>query len=158
VLIAGAIAAVLLTRDDGSSSRRNEAPVSQQPRQQPPKQPSDAALSSDVKEMGAILDLSAEGRALTTGGDFDGAIANRLQVIAKLDALEVDPQLAEARSTLRDAMDASIESNQAHRSCGDCATARAADTRATQLKTQFARMFNPFAERYLQRSYDPSKI
>jgi serine/threonine protein kinase len=160
--IAAAIAVVLISRGDDSGGA-SRTPVAQQQPQTPQKQStappaSDAALRSDVKAMGAILDLSAEGRALTASGDFDGAITNRLNVIARIDALDVGPQLTESHSVLRQAIDASIESNQAHQQCGDCARARAADTRATQLKTQFARMFNPFAERYLQRSYDPSQI
>jgi serine/threonine protein kinase len=162
VLIAGAIAAVLITRDDGNSNSNSAAPVAQQPqrqkqqRQAPP--PADTALRADVTAIGAILDLSAEGRAMTADGDFQGAALNRREVLTKIEALDADPQLAESQAVLHDAIDASLDSNVAHRNCGDCAAARAADTRATTLKAQFVRKFNPFAERYLQRSYDPSQI
>jgi hypothetical protein len=163
-LIAGAIGAVLLTRDDGGSSGGDsQAPVAQKqsPRQQQAQQqkpPADAALRADVESMGRVLDLSAEGRTLTSAGEFEAAATNREEVLAKIDALDVDPQLSESHALLRDAIDASLASNRAHAACGNCADAQAADTRATQLKARFARMFNPFAERYLQRSYDPSQI
>jgi hypothetical protein len=161
--IAAAIAVVLITRGDDDGSGQTGAPAAQQQQQQPQNQqstppPIDAAVRDDVAAIGDILDLSAKGRALTAGGDFQGAAENRRQVLTQVDALSVDPQLTESHSVLRNAIQASLDSNVAHRNCGDCAPARAADTRATQLKAQFARVFNPFAERYLQRSYDPSKF
>jgi hypothetical protein len=163
VLIAGAIAAVLLTRDDGGSGG-SAAPVAQQQPQQRPQQqqpqapPADAGPRADVEAMGQVLDLSAEGRTLTSAGEFGAAASNRQRVLARIDALDVDPELTESRDLLRQAIAASLASNRAHQACGDCPAAQAADGRATRLKAQFARVFNPFAERYLQRSYDPSQI
>ena len=166
--IGAAIAVVLVTRgDDGNGGDDPQTPVAQQQQQskqpeqqqqQPPPPPTDTALRADVEAMGDILDLSAEGRSLTASGDFQSAAENRLEVLAQIDALDVDPELTDSHALLRDAIDASLDSNVAHRNCGDCEAARTADTRATRLKTQFASAFNPYAERYLERSFDPSKF
>jgi serine/threonine protein kinase len=159
--IAGAIAVVLLTRgDDGGNqtvSTPNEQTITQQQQEEPPP-PSDAALKTDVEEMGDILDLSAEGRAATAAGDFDAAAANRQRVLGMIDSLDVEPELERSRDLLRSAINASLDSNFAHQQCGNCAEAQSIDKRATALKTQFANEFNEYAQKYLQRSYDPSKI
>jgi serine/threonine protein kinase len=160
--IAAAIAVVLITQggDDGSPTpaaeqRQPQTPPGQQP-QTPP--PSAGAVQADVQEMGEILDLSAEGRSATAAGDFDSAAANRQEVLERIDALTVSPELEQSHDLLRNAIDASLDSNFAHQQCGNCAEAQAIDRRATTYKTRFAAEFNPFAQRYLQRSYDPSKF
>src|SRR4051794_4568947 len=161
--IAGAIAVVLLTRggDDGAkqsaSSGQQQGSFNQGQQKQTPPPPSDAALRADVEKIGDILDLSAEGRSATAAGDFDSAATNRQQVLGMIDSLEVEPELETSRDLLRNAIDASLDSNFAHQA-GDTATAAAADRRATTYKTRFVNEFNDFAQKYLQRSYDPSKI
>jgi DNA-binding NtrC family response regulator len=42
--------------------------------------------------------------------------------------------------------------------CGTLAEARAADERATSFKSRFVSEFNDYAQKYLQRSYDPAKF
>ena len=165
--VGGAIAVVLITRggDEGGDNGSNQ-PVAQQQQQQQPQNgqqrqtppPADEAVRADVQEIGDILELSAEGRSFSASGDFQAAAENRREVLNQVDALSVDPELSESRTLLRGAIDASFTSAMAHRNCGDCEAARTADARATRLKDDFVREFNPYAERYLQRSYDPSKI
>ncbi len=161
--VAGAIAIVLIMQggDEGSqpaSTPQQPGQAAGQPNQGQPAQPSDAALRSDVEELGQIVDLSEQGRAATAAGDFSSAATNRQEVLDRIDALEVQPELDQSRSLLRGAIASSLRSNVAHQQCGSCARAQAADRSATELKSSFATEFNPFAQKYLGRSYDPSEI
>ena len=153
---------MLLTRggDDGkqTASTPSGQTITQQPQKETPAPPSDAALKANVQEFGDILDLSAEGRASTAAGDFTSAAANRQKVLGMIDSLDVEPELVRSRNLLRSAINASLDSNFAHQNCGNCAEAQSIDKRATALKTQFVNEFNDYAQKYLQRSYDPSKI
>jgi serine/threonine protein kinase len=164
--IAGAIAVVLITKsgDNGgkqTGSASNGQTITQQKGQQgqqenPP--PVDAQLRADTEKLGKILDLSAEGRADSAAGDFTAAQANRQQVLGMIDSLDVVPELKTSRDLLRSAINASLSSTFAHQNCGNCAEAQSIDKRATAYKLRFVNEFNQYAQKYLQRSYDESKI
>jgi hypothetical protein len=159
--IAAAIAIVLITRGGDDSG---QTPAAQSQPQTAPtgsgrqEQPSDAALRTSVDQLSEVVDLSAEGRAATASGDFATAEANRRQVIDRVNALSVEGELQTSRALLRGAVGASLRSNLAHQECGNCPRAQAADAEATDLKEQFVREFNPYALKYLHRTYDPSEI
>ena len=159
LLIAGAIAVVLMTRggDDGDATPVAQQQPQQQQQQQQAPPTSDAAVKADVEELGAILDLSAEGRDATSQGEFATAQSNRQAVLDRLGGTPVADELQQAHVLLRDAIMASLESNIAHQDCG-CTQLLPADREATRLKRQFSTEFNPYAQRYLQRSYDPDEF
>src|SRR4051794_26715351 len=159
VLVAGgAVAAVLLSQGGGKKTTvvRQSSPGQQQ--QQQSGAPSDAALKRGVRDMRDLLTLSAEGRTATTAGDFAGAAANRREVLSRLDALSLPPQLARSGSLLRPAMRASLTADVAHQTCSSCLSTADADAAATAAKDGFVAEFNPFALKYLGRSYDPGQI
>jgi hypothetical protein len=53
---------------------------------------------------------------------------------------------------------ASLRADEALLQCTTCASTQAANKRATALKQQFVIEFNPFATRYLQRSFDSNSL
>jgi serine/threonine protein kinase len=150
LLVAGGVAALLLL--SGGSSDKATGTASN-----PPSEPVAAPLAGDVAKISSVLDLSAQGRTATVNGDFASAIANRRQVIDQLDTLTLDPELEQSRSLLRGAMQASLRADQQFEACGgNCPEATSANDEATSLKQQFVKEFNPFAVKYLNRSFDPS--
>ena len=142
--IAGAVAVVV----SGSDSRPNAAPAVQR----------GPTVNNGVVQIAFILDLSQQGRTLTADGQYSKAIANRQQVLDKLNALNLAPQLETSRTLLRQAAEASIGADQALLECETCASTQAANKKATTLKQQFVAQFNPYATRYLHRSFDPASF
>jgi serine/threonine protein kinase len=149
--VAGAVAAVLLSTggDKGSSP----PPPSPQPRT-----PSGPTVRQGVSDIANVLDLSQQGRQLTIDGNYSAAIANRQRVLDRIDALEVAPQLDRSRRLLRNAVKASLEADQALIRCTTCASTQAANHRATRLKGAFVLEFNPYATKYLRRSFDSGSL
>jgi hypothetical protein len=158
LIVGGGVAAALLLNGADSSSTTQVS----QPPAQPPGSTADAdreaALRTGVGEIAAVLDLSQEGRTLTVNGDYTGAIANRQQVLDKLDGLTLPAELAGPRQLLRAAVQASLDADRALAACETCSDTAAANLRATTLKQQFVRAFNPLATRYLQRSFDSNSL
>jgi hypothetical protein len=105
-----------------------------------------------------VLDLSQRGRTLTINGDLTGAIANRQQVLDRIDTLKLNPQLERSRTLLRSAVQASLGADQALIKCQTCASTQAANQEATRRKNAFVLEFNPFATKYLQRSFDANSL
>jgi hypothetical protein len=111
-----------------------------------------------VSDISNVLDLSQQGRQLTIDGNFSAAIANRQQVLDRIDALKLNPQLEPSRRLLRNAVQASLEADQALIRCTTCASTQAANKRATRLKNAFVLEFNPYATKYLRRSFDSGSL
>jgi serine/threonine protein kinase len=150
LLVAGGIAAALLLGGGGTDKPAADT-------SNPPSKPAAAPLADDVARLSSVLDLSGQGRTATTNGDFTAAIANRRQVIDQLDALTLAPELEQSRSLLREAMQASLRADQQFEACGgNCPEATGANDEATALKRDFVKEFNPFALKYLGRSFDPT--
>jgi serine/threonine protein kinase len=117
--------------------------------------PTDPAVANATGSIASILDLSSQGRAATAAGDWQAAIDNRHQVLDELTALTVPPALQQSQTVLRDAIQASLAADMVHRACGGCGT-QPEDVQATTLKRRFVRLFNPFAEQNLQRTFAES--
>jgi serine/threonine protein kinase len=148
--VAGAVAAVLLNQG-GSSGGHNPPPP-------PPPHNSGPTVRQGVSDIANVLDLSQQGRTLTINGDYTAAIANRQQVLDRIDALNLNPQLERSRTLLRNAVRASLAADQALIQCQTCAGTQAANQRATRLKNQFVLEFNPFATKYIRRSFDSGSL
>jgi predicted Ser/Thr protein kinase len=148
VLIAGGVVAVSL---GGGGSQPNRA-------QPPVQQPTGPTAQDGTAQIGSVLDLSQQGRTLTISGDYRAAIANRATVLGKINGLNLAPQLERSRLLLRRAVRASLRADEALLQCTTCAKTLAANKRATELKQAFVIEFNPFATRYLQRSFDSNSL
>jgi serine/threonine-protein kinase len=153
LVAAGVTAALLLTKDDGKPS----TPVASTP-VQTPVTPSGPTVQDGVARIAAVLDLSQRGRTLTIDGDYAAAIANRMQVLDKVDGLTLAPELEQSRATLRAAVQASLDADRALQQCTTCSSTAAANRRATDLKQRFVLEFNPLATKYLQRSFDSNSL
>src|SRR3954447_17169976 len=150
--VAGAVAAVLLSQGD---SGNNPQPPPNPP---PPHTPSGPTVQQGTADIANVLDLSQQGRQLTIDGRYTEAIANRQQVLDRIDAMKLSPQLAESRRLLRNAVEASLAADQALVQCTSCAGTQAANARATRLKNAFVLEFNPYATKYLRRSFDANSL
>jgi hypothetical protein len=146
--VAGAIAAVLLSQ--GGDNPNNPPP--------PPARQGGRSVQQSVSSIANVLDLSQQGRTLTINGQYSAAIANRQQVLDRIDALKVAPELAQSRTLLRNAVRASLEADQALIQCATCTNAQAANQRATDLKNAFVLEFNKYSTQYLQRSFDANSL
>jgi hypothetical protein len=152
--VAGAVAAVLLSQGD---SGNNPQPPPNPPNP-PPHTPSGPTAQQGTADIANVLDLSQQGRQLTIDGRYTEAIANRQQVLDRIDALKLSPQLEQSRTRLRNAVQASLAADQALVQCTTCAATQAANARATRLKNAFVLEFNPYATKYLQRSFDANSL
>jgi serine/threonine protein kinase len=148
--VAGAVAAVLASQ--GSDSGHNSPPPP------PPRHDNGPTVQQGVAQIATVLDLSQQGRTLTIDGEYSKAVANRQQVLDRIDALKLNPQLERSRTLLRNAVQASLGADQALLQCTTCASTQAANRRATRLKNAFVLQFNPFATQYLQRSFDANSL
>jgi serine/threonine protein kinase len=161
LVVAGAVAAVALTGGSEKQAGQGGTGIVQTP---PPGTSSDAAIQDGVNRLAAILDLSQQGRTATINGDFTNAIANRQQVLDQLDALTVPSQLELSRRLLRRAVEASLAADQQLARCSvkslttNCFRTVTANRRATALKQAFVSAFNPWATKYLRRSFDANSL
>ena len=142
----GVVAAVLLTGTDQTVTV--QAPAAQ----------GGPSIQDGVNQIAAILDLSAQGRTATQNGDFATAVANRQQVLDQVNKLVVAPELEQSRVLLGQAIQQSLLADQQLEQCATCASTAAADQQATALKESFVSAFNPWATKYLQRSYDANSL
>src|SRR3954453_13772507 len=147
--VAAAIAAVLLNQ----GGDKNPSPPPQ-----PPAHNGGPTVQQGVTDIANVLDLSQQGRQLTIDGRYTEAIANRQQVLDRIEALKGAPQLAQSRRLLRNAVEASLAADQALVRCTTCSSTQAANARATRLKNAFVLQFNPYATKYLQRSFDANSL
>ncbi len=79
-------------------------------------------------------------------------------MLGKINGLTLAPQLERSRLLLRLAVRASLRADEALLQCTTCPTTLAANQRATRLKQRFVIEFNPFATRFLQRSFDSNSL
>ena len=154
VVVAGVIVALSLG-GGGRAASVGSQPGTTSP---PVRQAGGPTVRAGVAQIGAVLDLSQEGRTLTASGDYRGAISNRTTVLGKINGLRLAPELQRSRLLLRFAVRASLRADQALLQCTTCAITLAANKRATRLKQRFVIEFNPFATRYLQRSFDSNSL
>jgi hypothetical protein len=151
LVVAGVAVAVVL-------SSKDDRPATVERQQQPPPPPSGPTVQDGVTQIASVLDLSQQGRTLTVNGQYSAAIANRQKVLDRIDGLTLASQLEPSRTLLRRAVQASLDADQALIQCTTCAGTQAANRRATDLKQQFVQEFNPFATRYLQRSFSSDSL
>src|SRR4051794_20316137 len=143
LFVGGVVAAVvLLSKDDKPAVQQASGPT----------------VQDGVTQIASALDLSERGRTLTIAGEYRAAIANRQQVLDKIDGLTLASRLEPSRRLLREAVQASLDADQALLECTTCASTQAANKRATDLKQRFVIEFNPFATRYLRRSFSPDSL
>jgi serine/threonine protein kinase len=154
LVVAGVVAAVALTGGGDKPAAQRGTGIGVQT----PAGGGNAAIQNGVGQLAAILALSQQGRTATINGDFTTAIANRQQVLDKLDALSVPPQLDLSRLLLRRAVQASLVADQRLARCTTCFRTLAANRRATNLKQAFVSAFNPWATKYLRRSFDANTL
>ena len=57
-------------------------------------------VQQGVGQIANVLDLSQQGRTLTINGEYRAAIANRQQVLDKIDALKLESQLERSRTAV----------------------------------------------------------
>jgi hypothetical protein len=115
-------------------------------------------VQDGVAQIAGALDLSEQGRTLTVNGEYGAAIANRTQVLDQVDGLTLAPELEPSRTLLRAAVQASLDADRALQQCTTCSSTADANRRATDLKQRFVLEFNPFATKYLQRSFDSNSL
>jgi serine/threonine protein kinase len=149
--VAGAVAAVLLSQG-GDSGNNNPPPPP------PPRTHTGPTVRQGVAQIANVLDLSQQGRTLTINGQYSAAIANRQQVLDRIDTMKLAPQLESSRTLLRSAVQASLDADQALIRCTTCASTQAANRRATRLKNAFVLEFNKYSTQYLQRSFDANSL
>jgi serine/threonine protein kinase len=152
LVVAGAVAAVLLNQ--GSDSANTNPP----PPTPTPHTPTGPTVRQGVTDIAGVLDLSQQGRQLTIDGRYSESIANRQQVLDRIDSLKLTPQLEPSRKLLRNAVQASLAADQALIRCTSCASTQAANDKATRLKDAFVLEFNPYATKYLRRSFDSHSL
>jgi serine/threonine protein kinase len=155
LFVGGVVAAVVLLSKNNSTPAPPPPPTRTTTTVQPPSGPT---VQQGVTQIASILDLSQQGRTLTINGQYSAAIANRQKVLDQIDALTVAPQLDPSLRLLRQAVQASLDADQALLQCTTCASTQAANTRATALKQQFVLQFNTYASRYLQRSFSADSL
>jgi serine/threonine protein kinase len=107
-------------------------------------------LAQGVRQLGSILDFSAAGNHLAKAKDFSGALRNRKEVVDRLAAFRPPPALGAATATLKRVAQLAVEYNR-RRVAGQDASA--VDDEANALRHRFLAQFNPFAQRYLGRSF-----
>jgi hypothetical protein len=155
LVVAGVVAAVALTGGSKKQAGRGGTRIAHT---LPPGSGTNASIQDGVGRLAAIVDLSQQGRTATINGDFTTAIANRQQVLDKLDTLTVPPQLELSRRLLRQSVQASLMADQRLAQCTTCPGTLAANRRATALKQAFVSAFNPWATKYLRRSFDANSL
>jgi serine/threonine-protein kinase len=156
LLVAGGVAAALLLT--GGDSKPTPRPVTSTPVTPPVETPSGPTVQDGVAQIAGALDLSEQGRTLTVNGEYGAAIANRTQVLDQVDGLTLAPELEPSRTLLRAAVQASLDADRALQQCTTCSSTADANRRATDLKQRFVLEFNPFATKYLQRSFDSNSL
>jgi hypothetical protein len=107
-------------------------------------------LPQSVRQLAAILDFSAVGNHLAKAKDYSGALENRRAVADRLAAFHPPPALRAATGTLTRVAQLAIQYNRRKLAGED---ASAVDSEANALRHRFLAEFNPFAERYLSRSF-----
>jgi CHAT domain len=110
-------------------------------------------LGQGVQQLSAILDFSSVGKRLSRDHrDFVTAAANRGEVLDRINAFDPPPQLRASVETLRRLTRDALEFNRL-KARGLDARAKFFDDRANRLRRTFMKQFNPFAKKFLGRTY-----
>jgi hypothetical protein len=117
-----------------------------------------AALKQDVTRLDAIVQLFIAGKHLSHDeGRYTAAVQNRRTVLARLAALRAPSQLQPAATTLRQMTKYSLSYNSLMAQ-GQRAKAHIPDVNHNALRPRFVHEFNPYAQRFLRRSYTFSQL
>lgn len=118
--------------------------------------PSPVAQRNVALDIEKIVTFSRIGRTAAQQGRYDAAIANRKEVLKRLGAVKgASGHVASAKSTLEQAMNASLQADQAlaaHRSAAKF------NAQATALKEQFVKRWAPVASSLKLHRYSAGEI
>ena len=155
LVIAAVIAALLLTGNSSSSpDQRPRNTSSSSPGQRP--QNTGAAtpsLKQQVATLNGIVQLFIAGKRLSHEDQkYSAAAANRTAVLQRLNSFHAPAPLRAATQTLR-AMTADSLLFNRYMAAGETSRARGPDNAHNKLRPRFVNEFNPYALRYLNRTY-----
>ena len=119
-----------------------EVTVEPEPTTEP--EPTGLSEQETTYEVADLLTRSAEGRAAAMNGDLDAANAIRGEVLGSIDLLDTQ-ELSEVLGLLAQAMQASIDANNARAECGDECAAEL-DELASTVKVDLVNAYNEYAE------------
>jgi hypothetical protein len=139
-LVAGAVVATLVVVSSGGGPARTAGAVRSQ------------YLKHEVTRLNAIVQLFIAGKRLSQQHHYAAAAQNRRQVLRLLTAFRAPPQLRDSAGTLRAMANYSLSYNL-RSARGETASAAYPNGAHNALRPQFVSEFNPYAERYLRRTY-----
>jgi hypothetical protein len=105
-----------------------------------------------VTAIAGVITFGEKGRALALRGDYAGALAKRKAELKKLNAVQFPSSLKASVGFLTAALQNSVKADQARVAC-KCGKETPDDVAATKLKQQFLTGFNPFATKYLHKTF-----
>ena len=115
-----------------------------------------SAEERGARTLAAIVRFSEQGRTAVRSGLYDAAIANRQATLVRLqDLVGGTARLQRAKQTFEQAINASLQSDEAYASGGN---ASASDAQATTFKRLFVSQFNPIATQYGLATFDAGGI
>jgi class 3 adenylate cyclase len=144
-LVAGAVAVTLVVVSSGGGPARTAGAVDSQ------------NLRHEVTRLNAIVELFIAGKRLSQQHQYAAAAQNRMQVLRLLSAFRAPPQLRDPADTLRQMANYSLEYNVLY-ARGEPASAAYPNGEHNALRPDFVSEFNPYAERYLRRTYTVSEF
>ena len=147
LVAAGVIAGVLATGNSPAPDHRQARNGATTP-----------SLKQQVGTLNGIVQLFIAGKRLSHAQQrYTAAAHNRAVVLERLDAFHATPQLRAATRTFRAMTADSLLFNQLMAK-GETPRARAPDHAHNQLRSRFVTEFNPYAHRYLGRTYTVSDL
>jgi hypothetical protein len=140
--VAAVVAAVLVITRPGTTTAHKLSHAS-----------GSAALTQDVRRLNGIVELFIAGKHLSRSEQkYAAAAQNRQLVLARLGTLQLPAQLRPAAATIRRMTADSLAFNN-DMARGATALARQPDAAHNALRPRFVAEFNPYARRYLGRTY-----
>jgi serine/threonine protein kinase len=147
LLVSAGVAAVLVIALSGKTT---PSPAAHHPVTPPVTRP---VLADNVRQLDSIAQLFIAGKRLShVEHAYSAAAQNRRLVLNRLTAFQPSAQLRPAAETLRQMTADSLTFNLDMAS-GKAAQARAPDAAHNALRPRFVAEFNPYAQRYLGRTY-----
>jgi class 3 adenylate cyclase len=145
LLVAGAAVATLVVVSSGGGPRPTAGAVRSQ------------NLKHEVTRLNAIVQQFIAGKRLSQQHQYAAAAQNRRQVLRLLTAFQAPPQLRDSAGTLREMATYSLSYNLLA-ARGETASAAYPNGAHNALRPQFVSEFNPYAERYLHRTYAVNEL